>query len=66
MKKNTHLLAMVCFTALIGHTTYAQSKKENGDLKHFPKGSTPEEIGKRVADHFIATPHTNFGRTTPP
>jgi len=66
MKTNTHLLAMVCIAALIGHTTHAQSKKENGDLKHFPKGSTPEEVGKRVADHFIATPHTNFGRTTPP
>ena len=66
MKTNTHLLAMVCIAAAIGHTTYAQSIKENGDLKHFPKGSTPEEVGKRVADHFIATPHTNFGRTTPP
>ncbi|HEY1165644.1 MAG TPA: glycoside hydrolase family 88 protein [Chitinophaga sp.] len=66
MKTNTHLLAMVCITAVIGHTTYAQSNKENGDLTHFPKGSTPEEVGKRVADHFIATPHTNFGRTTPP
>jgi len=66
MKTNTHLLAMVCIAAAIGHTTYAQSNKENGDLKHFPKGSTPEEVGKRVADHFIATPHTNFGRTTPP
>ncbi|NCI47405.1 glycoside hydrolase family 88/105 protein [Sediminibacterium soli] len=32
----------------------------------WPKGASPEEIGKRVAYHFVATPHTNFGRPTPP
>ena len=40
--------------------------QENADLRNFPKGSTPLEIGKLVADHFIETPHTNFGRPTPP
>jgi unsaturated rhamnogalacturonyl hydrolase len=38
----------------------------NADLKNFPKGSTPEEIGKRIADRFLASPHTNFGRPEPP
>jgi unsaturated rhamnogalacturonyl hydrolase len=38
----------------------------DADLKNFPKGSSPKEIGKRIADHFIATPHTNFGRPVPP
>lgn len=42
---------------------YAQEK---ADLKKFPKGSSPEEVGKRVADRFVATPHTNFNRPTPP
>jgi unsaturated rhamnogalacturonyl hydrolase len=36
------------------------------DLKNFPKGTSPKEIGNRIADHFIATPHTNFGRPVPP
>jgi unsaturated rhamnogalacturonyl hydrolase len=36
------------------------------DLKNFPKGTSPKEIGSRIADHFIATPHTNFGRPVPP
>jgi unsaturated rhamnogalacturonyl hydrolase len=36
------------------------------DLKHWPKGTSPEEIGNRVAERFIATPHTNFGKPTPP
>jgi unsaturated rhamnogalacturonyl hydrolase len=45
--------------------SYAQSK-ENADLKSFPKGSTPQEVGKRIAEHYIAGPHTNFNRPTPP
>jgi rhamnogalacturonyl hydrolase YesR len=28
----------------------------------WPKGSSPREIGTRVTERFIATPHTNFGR----
>lgn len=52
---------------LIGAGSYAQtSTKETGDLDNWPKGSSPKEIGKRVADHFVATPHTNFNRPTPP
>jgi len=40
----------------------------SGD-RHFaswPKGGSPEEIGTRVAERFVATPHTNFNRPTPP
>ncbi|ASZ11018.1 glycoside hydrolase family 88 protein [Chitinophaga pendula] len=42
------------------------AQQASGDLRHFPKGATPEEVGKRIAVHFVATPHTNFGRPTPP
>ena len=42
--------------------TYAQSS----ELKHFPKGSSPQEVGKRVAIRFITSPHPNFGRPTLP
>jgi unsaturated rhamnogalacturonyl hydrolase len=45
---------------------YAQSKKNDTDLQQWPKGSSPQEIGQRVAARFIATPHPNFGRPTPP
>jgi rhamnogalacturonyl hydrolase YesR len=44
----------------------AQSSNEIADFKNWPKGSSPTEIGKRVADHFVVTPHTNFNRPTPP
>lgn len=36
------------------------------DLNHFPKGDSPKEIGNRVANLFVATPHTNFGKATTP
>jgi unsaturated rhamnogalacturonyl hydrolase len=44
----------------------AQNKQSITEFKTWPKGSSPQEIGKRVAERFVATPHTNFNRTTPP
>ncbi len=32
----------------------------------WPKGKSPAEIGKRVAEHFVVQPHGNFGRPNPP
>ena len=29
----------------------------------WPKGASPQEIGRRVAEHFVLTPHGNVGRT---
>jgi len=43
-----------------------QSRNDIAEFKNWPKGSSPQEIGKRVADRFVATPHTNFNRPTPP
>jgi len=42
------------------------AQKGMNALKNFPQGSTPEEIGLKVANRFVATPHTNFNRPTPP
>jgi len=33
------------------------------DLKHFPAGSTPLEIGTRVTEHYLETPHSDWGNT---
>jgi len=44
----------------------AQSSNEIAEFKKWPTGSSPNEIGKRVANRFIATPHANFNRPTPP
>jgi rhamnogalacturonyl hydrolase YesR len=36
------------------------------EFTKWPVGSSPQEIGKKVAQHFLETPHTNFGRPEPP
>jgi len=68
MKKLVESLLLVNVVGLmsINLCDAQSSKKENSDLKNWPKGSSPQEIGIRVAERFITTPHTNFNRPTPP
>lgn len=47
-------------------TIMAQSSSKKTAFSNWPAGSSPEEVGKRVAEHFVASPHQNFGRPTPP
>jgi len=61
--KRKRVTMLVVITAFI-HCSIAYS--QSGDLKQFPKGSSPEEVGKRVTARFLASPHPNFGRPTPP
>ncbi len=35
------------------------------EFKNWPAGTSPREVGKRVAERFVVTPHTNFGRSEP-
>jgi unsaturated rhamnogalacturonyl hydrolase len=42
------------------------SRIPGADFASWPAGQSPEEIGRRVAARFVASPHPNFGRTTPP
>ena len=43
--------------------TNAQSKSY--DLKNWPKGKSPLEIGTRIAEKFLITPHSRYGNTHP-
>jgi rhamnogalacturonyl hydrolase YesR len=36
------------------------------DFGPWAPGTSPQEIGDRVADRFVASPHQNYGRPTPP
>jgi rhamnogalacturonyl hydrolase YesR len=36
------------------------------DFGAWPLGCSPQEIGKRVAARYVASPYGNFGRATPP
>ena len=60
------ILAIVCILALAAPAGLVLAKPPRGDFDDWPKGSSPREIGKRVAERFVMTPHTNFGRPTPP
>jgi rhamnogalacturonyl hydrolase YesR len=50
------VLSLTCFTAAAAVT----------EFESWPAGSSPQEIGKRVAARFVAVPHQNFGRAEPP
>ncbi|RPI19344.1 MAG: glycosyl hydrolase, partial [Acidobacteriales bacterium] len=39
---------------------------QQGDFDNWPKGSSPLDVGNRVAARFVVTPHTNFIRPGPP
>ncbi len=66
-KKNISCLLLSLLVVLMNAGgSFAQSKKTDAGLTHFPKGSSPREIGERVANRFLETPHPNFGRNTPP
>ncbi len=40
--------------------------EQNSDLTQWPEGVSPEEIGKRVAERFVVSPHFNSFRPGPP
>ena len=61
MKWIAPVLAVFMATLFTPYGIWAQK-----EFKKWPKGASPREIGKRVAERFAATPHTNFGRATPP
>ena len=41
------------------------AKIKEYDLKHWPEGKSPVEIGTRIADKFLKTAHSRYGNTHP-
>jgi rhamnogalacturonyl hydrolase YesR len=39
---------------------------QNRYFKNWPKGSTPLEIGNRIAEKYLISPHSRYGNTRPP
>ncbi|MFL9484011.1 glycoside hydrolase family 105 protein [Chitinophagaceae bacterium LWZ2-11] len=54
------------FFAQITTVCLAQKSAGSGDLTHWDKGTSPQEVGQKVVNHFIASPHPNFNRPGPP
>jgi unsaturated rhamnogalacturonyl hydrolase len=43
----------------------AAAENQPKEFRSWPAGTSPQEIGDRVAEHFVTTRHTNFGRPEP-
>lgn len=58
---------MTLAAACVAVTLTALSARAQAEFKRWPSGTSPREVGKRVAERFAVMPYTNFfGRTTPP
>jgi unsaturated rhamnogalacturonyl hydrolase len=57
---NNRLKSLLLVACIFQCTSFAAQAQEG--LKNWPKGTSPQEIGKRVMERFIASPHSNFGR----
>jgi len=77
MNLRTHrlLFAVICLAMIAGTSpktfsakshTAKPRKNQIKEFENWPKGASPEEIGKRVAERYANGAHTNFGRPTPP
>ena len=67
MSKN-QILSVIAFISgfmIVGQGSVKAQSKE-ADLKNWPIGTSPKEIGIRIANRFIITPHTNFNKQGPP
>jgi len=63
MTMNIRMLAVLLACMTMITPVSARKQKEFSD---WPAGSSPKEIGKRVAERFVTSPHTNFGKSTTP
>src|SRR5512146_2287568 len=48
---------LISVSATVLFLLTAQLATAQSSLGNWPKGTSPEEVGKRVAQHFVATPH---------
>lgn len=61
-KRRIHLATMVLAGLLVPLTSVFAQKS----FKDWPLGTEPAVIGLFVANHYVATPHSNFGKPEPP
>lgn len=55
--KTTSVLYLIVACALCSCAQQVQTY----DLKNFPEGAQPQEVGQRIVNKFLVTPHTRFG-----
>ena len=62
-------IACCLLGVLLAVTGCASKPPGNATPRYFnawPEGTSPEDVGRRVAARFVASPHPNFGNATPP
>lgn len=64
--QKTSAAGAIGFLALANACFCPAESAASAPLDGWPAGCSPQEIGQRVAAHFVATPHPNFGRSEPP
>ena len=60
MRKHCKVASLIVCAVILTVSAMAQKA-----FTKWPAGTSPQEVGKRVAERFAATPHTNFGRPAP-
>lgn len=48
-------------TVLLCLLAVSVNAQNSYDLKNFPRGSQPQEIGKKLVDRYLQTPHSHWG-----
>ncbi|MCD2422598.1 glycoside hydrolase family 88 protein [Niabella pedocola] len=64
--KSANIWVAGTFVLCSGFGTAVAQLSKVEEFKSWPTGSSPKEIGDRIAARFIITPHTNFNRPGPP
>lgn len=59
------IIASFSLFLLLFFTGMKYAQVQNFDLKNFPKGKSPQEVGIKIAEKFLKTPHSRYGNTHP-
>jgi unsaturated rhamnogalacturonyl hydrolase len=58
-------LSQLFILALLLCASLSNARSKDDDLEHWPEGKSPEEVGMRIAEKFLNTPHSRYGNTRP-
>ena len=63
--RTNFLLTLICALSIV-FSACSSAKKATANSQDFPPGTTPQEIGRRIAERYLALPYANFNRPQPP
>src|SRR4051812_48455843 len=63
MRSSPRLASLLTLGFALACDSIAAAKYDFGP---WAAGTSPQEVGQRVADRFVASPHQNYGRPSPP